>query len=1016
MAFTEEQVRAINEEGCNIIVSAGAGSGKTAVLTERVIRKLKQGIDVDKLLVLTFTNEAANEMKSRIRENIIKNKLTRQLDLIDSAYITTFDSFALSLVKKYHYLLNISKDVKIIDSSIITIKKYKILDELFEKKYGTKSFDNLINDFCTKDDINIKEYIINLSNKLDLLIDKESYLDNYLQDNYNDKYINDLLLEYTNLIKKKILELSNLYDSFTSYCSDSLISKLDIWFKPLFENNNYDGYTIFKNITPVRFIGVEETGLNLKNDIKDKISEITELLRFKDESEIKESIIATKPYTEVIIEIIKELNKEINIYKQKYQVFEFNDISHMAIDIVKNNLTIREEIKNYFNEIMVDEYQDTSSIQEAFINYIENNNVYMVGDIKQSIYRFRNANPYIFQKKYDLYQNNKGGIKIDLIKNFRSREETLININEIFNLIMDNEIGNANYIESHNMKYGNKSYNLEDTKHNNYMDIYNYEMTEDDKYTKEEKELFIISEDIKEKIKNKYQVFDKKTSKLRDLTYSDICIITDRNKHLGTYKKILEYHEIPSVIYMDEELTSDTTILVIKNLINLVLLVNQNIYNDKFRYLFTSVSRSFIFNYDDNQIYHLIKDKTIYKDKIIELCKEIDINEPIQDIINNIINKFDIYNKLTSLSDIEKNIVRISNLIDIASNLSILGYDLEEFINYLDDTIKMGLSVKYSQNTSNGNAVKIMNIHKSKGLEFSLCYFTGMHNKFTIKEINSKNLISDKYGIILPYMKENELQNTILKDLYVNNYYIEEISEKIRLFYVALTRAREKMIILTNLDNNKESYNHLVPYETRLKYRSFKDILDSIDVIKKYIINKTANYTHDYKKLNIKTIEKSNNNNNKILNKTININYEKVENKQYSKKQNKVIDKSIIKNMEYGTNIHEIFEYADFKNPENNYVINFLKLIDNNFINIYHEYEFTYKINNETYNGIIDLMLEYADHIYIIDYKLKDINDESYIKQLNGYKNYIKTITSKNVQTFLYSILDNKLMEVNNEE
>ena len=880
MAFTEEQVRAINEEGCNIIVSAGAGSGKTAVLTERVIRKLKQGIDVDKLLVLTFTNEAANEMKSRIRENIIKNKLTRQLDLIDSAYITTFDSFALSLVKKYHYLLNISKDVKIIDSSIITIKKYKILDELFEKKYGTKSFDNLINDFCTKDDINIKEFIINLSNKLDLLIDKESYLDNYLQDNYNDKYINDLLLEYTNLIKKKILELSNLYDSFTSYCSDSLISKLDIWFKPLFENNN----------------------------------------------------------------------------------------------------------------------------------------VYMVGDIKQSIYRFRNANPYIFQKKYDLYQNNKGGIKIDLIKNFRSREETLININEIFNLIMDNEIGNANYIESHNMKYGNKSYNLEDTKHNNYMDIYNYEMSEDDKYTKEEKELFIISEDIKEKIKNKYQVFDKKTSKLRDLTYSDICIITDRNKHLGTYKKILEYHEIPSVIYMDEELTSDTTILVIKNLINLVLLVNQNIYNDKFRYLFTSVSRSFIFNYDDNQIYHLIKDKTIYKDKIIELCKEIDINEPIQDIINNIINKFDIYNKLTSLSDIEKNIVRISNLIDIASNLSILGYDLEEFINYLDDTIKMGLSVKYSQNTSNGNAVKIMNIHKSKGLEFSLCYFTGMHNKFTIKEINSKNLISDKYGIILPYIKENELQNTILKDLYVNNYYIEEKSEKIRLFYVALTRAREKMIILTNLDDNKESYNHLVPYETRLKYRSFKDILDSIDVIKKYIINKTANYTHDYKKLNIKTIEKSNNNNNKILNKTININYEKVENKQYSKKQNKVIDKSIIKNMEYGTNIHEIFEYADFKNPENNYVINFLKLIDNNFINIYHEYEFTYKINNETYNGIIDLMLEYADHIYIIDYKLKDINDESYIKQLNGYKNYIKTITSKNVQTFLYSILDNKLMEVNNEE
>ena len=148
MAFTKEQQQAINMDNTNIIVSAGAGSGKTAVLTERVIRKIKEGIDVNKLLVLTFTNEAANEMKSRIRDKIIENNLDSQLPLLDSAYITTFDSYALSLVKKYNYLLNVSDNLKIIDSGIITIYKEKVLDDILSVMYGNPEFDKLISDFC----------------------------------------------------------------------------------------------------------------------------------------------------------------------------------------------------------------------------------------------------------------------------------------------------------------------------------------------------------------------------------------------------------------------------------------------------------------------------------------------------------------------------------------------------------------------------------------------------------------------------------------------------------------------------------------------------------------------------------------------------------------------------------------------------------------------------------------------------------------------------------------------------
>ena len=162
MNFTPEQLKAINTEGTNIIVSAGAGSGKTAVLTERVLRKLKSGIDINNLLILTFTNEAASEMKNRIRDKIIKNNLLEQLTKLESSYITTFDSYALSLVKKYHYLLNIKKDVKIIDSSIITIYKNKLLDSIFEMHYGIDNFNKLINDFCNKDDYLIKSFILGL--------------------------------------------------------------------------------------------------------------------------------------------------------------------------------------------------------------------------------------------------------------------------------------------------------------------------------------------------------------------------------------------------------------------------------------------------------------------------------------------------------------------------------------------------------------------------------------------------------------------------------------------------------------------------------------------------------------------------------------------------------------------------------------------------------------------------------------------------------------------------------------
>ena len=1011
MANTKEQQWAIDAEGSNIIVSAGAGSGKTAVLTQRVIRKIMSGVDVSKLLVLTFTNEAASEMKNRIRDAIIKNNLTKQLNLLDAAYITTFDSYALSVVKKYAYKLNISKNIGIIDSNIITIYKYKVIDKIFDEMYGEEDFDNLINDFCLKDDTSLKKDIIKLSEKLDLQLDKEKYIREYFLHYDNEEFIGKMINDYMHLIRNKVIQLKDIYEEFTSYCSDSLIKKIDEYFNGLFNAVEYDEYVLFMSKSSVRFTSVDENGLVLKEELKKKIEEIKKLLRFKNKNELALGIEKTRKNIQVMLDIISKMDNEVAKYKDRTGSYEFNDIAHMALGIVQNNLEIREEIRNYFNEIMVDEYQDTSNIQEEFVSLISNNNVYMVGDVKQSIYRFRNANPYIFQDKYNRYSKHDGGIKIDLLKNFRSRNETLFNINEIFNLIMDDEIGNADYLDSHNMVYGNTAYDLENPGHDNNLEIYNYDNEINTMYTREEKEIFIISEDIKEKIKNKYQVFDKKSNHLRDIKYSDICIITDRNKYLDKYKKILEYEEIPSVIYMDHELTNDNVVLIIKNLISLVDYVNKGIIDDKFRYLFVSVARSFIFTYSDDMIYQIDKNKKYYQDEIIKKCKLINLNNPLEDIINEIFMVFNIYEKLTTLSGIDEYLIRIDNILDIASNLSGLGYNLDEFINYIEDVLNKGLTIKYSTNTSVDNAVKIMNIHKSKGLEFSLCYFTGMHNEFTIKEINDKILISDKGGIILPYINENgDISQNILKDLYVDNFFKEEISEKIRLFYVALTRCREKMIIVTSLNKEKNGYGRLVPTNMRLKYRSFLDILNSIDIIDKYVVNKEANYTHDYDIIKLKEITKYTDGE-VIDKKEIKINYEVGENKHFSKESD-ILDIDSVKAMKYGTLIHEELEYADFDKKNNKYLEKLFNVISSDYINVYREYEFSYQENNIVYNGVIDLMLEYDDYINIIDYKLKNIMDEKYNLQLRGYKKYIESISNKVVNIYLYSLIEDKILKI----
>lgn len=1026
--WTKEQTEAIYKDGTNIIVSAGAGSGKTAVLTERVLEKVKNGVSLSNLLILTFTKMAAKEMRERIGSKLKENNFVSELSILDTADITTFDAYALSLVKKYHYYLNLSKNINIIPSSVIDLYKREILKNIFEDLYEKedKEFLSLIKEYCVKDDKEIFDYILGLNNKLDLKTNKREYLESYIDSKYNEDSICKDIEEYTTVIFKLIDNIRN----YLEYIDDAdYFDKLYKVISPLLDSSTYD--EIKSNIEfkmPIAR-GVSDITREYKDKISESIKEIKKYVSYDSEKVIKEGILKTKIYVEEIIKIILQLDEKVSEYKNKYDYYEYSDIAGFAIRLVKENSEIRNEIKNNLNEILIDEYQDTNDIQEEFISYISNNNVYMVGDIKQSIYRFRNANPYIFKNKYDNYSNNNGGIKIDLNKNFRSREEVITNINLMFDRIMDDDIGGALYRKSHQMIFGNMMYKGDgDNNQNNDFEVYSY--LNETNYKKEEVEAFIIADDILDKINSGYLAFGKEEKGNRNIKYSDFVILMDNSKNFELYKKILEYKGIPTTIMKSGNLLDGELIVILKNIVSLIIKIKEGSIDTEFKKLFMSLGRSFLFNIDDNILFDYFLNKNFYSSDIYKITKEISDGVdiiPIEKLLDIIIDKFDIYNKLILIGDYKANILRIEKLKEITRNLVDLNYSVYDYKDYLCSIVDNDMKIEYSVNDSNDNTVKIMTIHASKGLEFNVCYFSGLYSKFNIREAINKFSYDNKYGIIIPY-KDDFMYNTIYHNLSYRDYVLENISERIRLLYVALTRAKEKMIFV--LPQNKSDISidisDVIDNSIRSKYSSFASImysleaitkeyyknisLDDIGLTKEYNLIKNGNYVKEinevYDKIEVE----------EILSYEDNIKEEK----SFSKKSIHLINKDEQNKLDYGTKIHELLELTDFINPnydelsmkERQIINNFIDKINIQGAKIYKEYEFVYNEDNITYHGIIDLILEYDNNIKIIDYKLKNINDSEYLKQLSGYKKYIESIFNKNVNIYLYSILNDDLEEI----
>ncbi|MBQ9019455.1 MAG: UvrD-helicase domain-containing protein [Bacilli bacterium] len=1028
MAWTEDQLKAINLEGKNVIVSAGAGSGKTAVLTERVKRKLLDGIHINNLLVLTFTNAAAKEMKDRIRKAILATaSLKDEINLIDGAYITTFDSFSLSVVKKYHTKLNITNKIKVSDQLLIDMKTKEILDNIFDEYYLTPTveFTRLVNDFCLKGDDELKKYILNLYNKISLKYDKKSYLENYFNNLDIDKYVSD----YINFIKNRQSILIDLMRNLPNYFENDYIIKVEDCLNKLISAVTYEEIknSFDYSRTPSVPNGSSDEAKKLKASIFEIANEIKKLCIYSNEDEIKEELLSTKNNTLVIINILLELDKRLEEYKYREEVFNFIDIARMAIRVVMENDDVRDEIRETFQEILVDEYQDTSDLQELFINLISKNNVYMVGDIKQSIYRFRNANPYIFKNKYDLYSNTNEGEKIDLVKNFRSRNEVLEGINLLFDLFMDDTFGGANYRKSHRLVFGNNRYTELDTIDNYDLEIYSYDDNNLNGLSKAEEEAFIIGNDIKQKIANSYKIFDKEENRIRNCRYSDFVILLDRSKDFDLYKKIFEYLQLPLDIVKEETLTKDQDISIIRNLLRLLICIKEDRLDNEFIYSYISICRSFLYKLSDEEIYEIYvsnnyKNTELYN-KCLKLIPVMDVTS-LSGYLRYVLDEFNYEEKLLSVNNIKNYTTRCEYLYNLAFSMEEVGNTIYDFVGYLNEIFDNEYDLKFNTNSSNSDSIRIMTIHKSKGLEFPICYFAGFYAKFSLSELNDKIVYDNDYGIVLPKVNEY-YKDTILKTLIKKNTRREEISERIRLLYVALTRAREKMIIVIPKIDEEDEILDIVPSYQREKYNSFLSIIKSIySNLLSYVTEVNVIGSRDYQNT-INSLPKIEYIDENIIVNEVNIKTDILEEVHYSKEKLHLISEDEKKLMDFGTKVHEVLELIDFNNYNLDLydIDNSIKSKIDSFINsdfmmdklnlkMYKEYEFLYNEDNTLSHGIIDLLLEDKDKMIIVDYKLKNIDDLAYDKQLNGYRKFIENKTNKKTECYLYSILDERIRQV----
>ena len=870
--WTNEQLQAIQEKDSNILVAAAAGSGKTAVLVERIIHKIiDEQMDIDKILVVTFTNAAASEMRERILEAIYKKleenpenvHLQRQIILLNKASICTIHSFCLDVIHNHFYEIDLPSNFKIADTAEIDLLKQEVLDDLFEQKYteNDKDFIELLENYTNyRGDEALQELVLKiykfiqsspfpikwLQEKLELLkiedkdISQTIWGELIIQTVEEDVQEGIMQLE---AIKSKIALYPEMTKFYQKICEDLIILKDlqnynswdELYIKLL--NFNFSKWPVDKKVTN----DLKEDSKEIRDKVKKHIKEKTaKLLSCSQEQAVKDLKIIT-PILEKLANLVTEFTKNFAEKKKEKNCIDFNDIEHFALKILldeNNNPTeVAKKYKEKFEEIAIDEYQDSNLVQEAILTSIsKGNNIFMVGDVKQSIYKFRQARPELFLQKYDEYKNKEektqeDNLKIQLFRNFRSRQNILNITNLVFESIMSKELGDINYNENEYLNYGANYPEPEEIK--NYAGIAELDiidLKEDESITafegeEDEEEQERVEDDvleakfvankIQELLNSDYMIFDKKQG-YRKIRPKDIVILLRATSNLSPiYEKELSDLELP--VFSD---TSGTYLDTVE--IQTILSVLKIIDNPLQDIPLVVVLRSSICNFTDNDLITirltdrncnfyeaLIKTRLIcdgdLKNKIesflekLEKWKSISQYMPLDEFIWQIYLDTGYYQYVGLLPNGAMRQANLKTLFEKAKQYEKASFKgLFNFIQFIDKLKKQNGDLASAKLIGeNEDVIRIMSIHKSKGLEFPVVFLCNSHKKFNMQDLNDNILLHQDIGFGPTIMDTTRKikYSSIAKDAIKLKMKQETLSEEQRILYVALTRAKEKLYI-----------------------------------------------------------------------------------------------------------------------------------------------------------------------------------------------------------------------------
>lgn len=872
--WTQDQQKVIDLRDTNILVSAAAGSGKTAVLVERIIQEVTQGespIDIDRLLVVTFTKAAAAEMRQRVGKAMEKSlidhpkdkRLQRQLSLLHNAQITTIDSFCQNIIRNYFHVINLDPVFRVADETEIKIMKQEILQELLEQCYeeaalnpeekSSKEFLAMVDMLSTgRDDKAIEGLILDMYNMSQSAPWPEDWLNDaeklYVYENVDslksapwvremETYLGNMLSGY---LERASQTLDICYSRGPAEYADAIRSDIE-QLKQCVAQSDFEGYRQrIECIQKVRLASskeekeVKEAVQNMRKTYMDSgVMKLKEKYCSYTLDELADQLRETAPAVKGLVETVRKFTKAFAEKKRAEAVLDFSDMEHFALQILIDHehgdvpSDVAKELKEYYQEIMIDEYQDSSYIQEALLSCLSRAQdgqkpyLFMVGDVKQSIYRFRQARPELFNSKYEAYDtDHKLGQRIDLHQNFRSRKMVLDSANYLFRHLMQKCLGGIVYDEAASLVLGadfpdsskctaGKSEVLVIQENREFMD-------------KDSLEAAVIGERIRDMVQGKEPLYIYDNEDYRPINYRDIVILLRSPSKLSDkYIEVLSSMGIPAYCETKTGYFSALEVEIILDLLRVIDNPRQDI-------ALAAVMRSVLGGFTDSELAQISGDKERinYYDvlmneelpgqlrkkvsdfwSMIQGYRELSGVVSVYELLQRVYRETGYYDIMSAMPAGEKRAANLDLLLQKALDYAQIGNTgIFSFIHYIESMKKSEIDFGEASLINEGmNAVRIMSIHKSKGLEFPVVFLAGTGHNFN--QSDAKGVVKDNdYGMAIDYinLQERYKTKTILKNYLADRSVAATMAEEIRVLYVALTRAKEKLIITGTVKKAEE--------------------------------------------------------------------------------------------------------------------------------------------------------------------------------------------------------------------